>query len=247
MIEDLVALGPDQLAVFCDYDGTLAPIVDRPEDAVPAPGANEALTRVVATGTSTAVVSGRPIEFLRTQLDVDGLVLIGQYGLERLVDAEIVVDARVRASAPSLEAARLEAEERWPDLLVEHKGDVAFTVHWRTAPDRDVTDDVVALAEHHSLVAVPGKMACEVRPPIDVDKGSVVRSMLHGYAGAVVIGDDRGDLSAFAALDVLDVALRVGVDSPEAPPELVDAVDLMVGGPGEVVALLDDLATRLTA
>jgi trehalose-6-phosphatase len=58
---------------------------------------------------------------------------------------------------------------------------------------------------------------------------------------ALYAGDDTTDLDAFAALDGLDVALRVAVVTPEAPPSLAEAADLTVGSPGELLEILRGL------
>jgi trehalose 6-phosphate phosphatase len=241
MLAALVEVEPERVAVLCDYDGTLAPIVDRPADAVPVPGAGDALARLASMLGLVAVVSGRPVEFLRIRLDVDGVVLVGHYGLERLVGDTITLDPRVADYADALEMARREAEATWSELLIEDKG-VAFTVHWRSNPARAVGAEVRELARRFGLDAQPGRMACEVRPPIDVDKGSAVAALVSGFEGAAFLGDDRGDLPAFVALDMVPVSLRVGVHSVEAPAELTQVVDLTVDGPDGAVALLVELA-----
>ena len=75
--------------------------------------------------------------------------------------------------------------------------------------------------------------------------------MVDGYAVAAFAGDDAGDLPAFAALTRLtevgrlDAAVNVGVASPETPPALFDAVDVVVDGPDGLVVLLDAVAARL--
>lgn len=239
---DLTGLDPQRVAVLVDYDGTLAPVVERPEDALPHPDALPTLEALVDVVGLVAVVSGRPVAFLRDHVVVPGVVLVGQYGLERREGSEIVLDPRVGPYLDAIAAARLEAETRWPELFVERKGDVAFSVHWRTRPDRAVRDEVRALASRHGLGAHDGRMACEVRPPIDVDKGAATATLIEGYEGALFAGDDRGDLSAFAALAGVEVPVRVGVRSDEAPPELESAVDLMVDGPDGAIALLNELA-----
>jgi trehalose 6-phosphate phosphatase len=152
-------------------------------------------------------------------------------------------------------AAERDARTRLPGLLVERKGRFAVTVHWRTAPDREAEAlrETAALAEHHGLVAHRGRLAMELRPPVPVDKGTVVEDLVRA-AGArvgVFAGDDAGDLSAFAALGRLRAAgtlahaVRIAVRSVEAPPELLEA-DVVVDGPGELAAVLDALGRAIS-
>jgi trehalose 6-phosphate phosphatase len=83
----------------------------------------------------------------------------------------------------------------------------------------------------------------EVLPPVDANKGTAVRRMLEerGLRRALAAGDDTTDLDAFAALDGLDVALRVAVGSPESPPALLEAADLVVNSTDEFLAVLRNL------
>ena len=99
--------------ILVDYDGSLAPIVDRPEDAVALPGGD----RGAAAGWSgivgrVGIVSGRPVEFLARHVDVPGLVFAGLYGMELLVDGERRVDPRVVPYADAVAAAADEADAR---------------------------------------------------------------------------------------------------------------------------------------
>jgi trehalose 6-phosphate phosphatase len=84
-----------------------------------------------------------------------------------------------------------------------------------------------------------------VRPPVEADKGTAVRRLLDGrpLTRALYAGDDTTDLDAFRGLDEagLDVALKVGVASPEVNPGLLTEADLVVDGPGELLSLLRSL------
>jgi trehalose 6-phosphate phosphatase len=96
------------------------------------------------------------------------------------------------------------------------------------------------------------KMARELRPPVQADKGTAVEVLVDGSIGACFAGDDRGDLDAFAALARLSAtgrlehAVRIAVGSAEAPAELLAQADLAVEGPTGLVSLLEDLAAAAT-
>jgi len=237
---------PDESAFVTDYDGTLAPIVEDPVDARPLAAALAALQSLIGRFGCVAVISGRPVDFLQRVLPIDGLVLVGQYGLERLVDGEIVVDARALGHRDAVASARAEAGRAWPTLFIERKGDVAFTVHWRTDPSSEpAADELRALADRHGLVTIAGRKACEMRPPSDVDKGTAFREVVQGYRHAAFAGDDRGDLAVFEVApqlrghtDVVCIAVR----SAEAPPKLLDLADVVVDGPSELAVLMAELA-----
>lgn len=252
MIDALVER-PAETAIFVDYDGSLAPIVASPDDAVALPAAIEALRRLVGRVGRVGIVSGRPVEFLARHVDVPGLVVAGLYGMELLVDGERRVDPRVVPYAEAVAAAADEADERLPGVIVERKAGVSVTLHWRTADDRAGEVLVVAadLARRHGLAELRTRSAIELRPPIAIDKGTVVDALVDGYAVGAFAGDDTGDLAAFAALGRaaadgrLARALRIGVQSNEMPAELPGAVDGLVDGPAGLADLLTAVAERL--
>jgi trehalose 6-phosphate phosphatase len=249
-----LAADPAAAALLSDFDGTLAPIVGDPAAARPLPSALRALAALAPRLGLVAVLSGRPVAFLRAQVPVPGVVLAGVYGLERLVGDEVVTDPRALAHVAALAAAATEAEGRWPTLTVERKGSTAFTVHWRRAPqDAPGRDALDSLAGEHGLRLAWGRHAAELLVPVDVDKGTVVDLLLDERPVGVgaAAGDDLGDLAAFEALAQRATrqpgfrAVRVAVRSGESPQALLDAADAVVDGPAALVALLAELAAEL--
>jgi trehalose 6-phosphate phosphatase len=233
-----------------DFDGTVADIVEHPDDAVARPEVVGVLGRLVAGFATVGVVSGRPVEFLRDRLPVAGLRLVGQYGLERWTDGQVVADPRVEPFVAAVAAAAARAERELPGVLVERKGRIAVTLHWRTAAARGIEgrDWADRVAAESGLVVYPTRMAAELRPPVGVDKGDGVVSLVRDARAALFAGDDHGDLAAFDALAErrargdLDTAVRVAVRSPEEPAELLARADLAVDGPAGFVELLRALA-----
>jgi trehalose 6-phosphate phosphatase len=92
-------------------------------------------------------------------------------------------------------------------------------------------------------VAHWGRKVLELRPPVEADKGTAVRTLLteRGLQRALYAGDDTTDLDAFRGLDGLELALRVAVASSEGPVELREAADLVVASPAELLELLRTL------
>ena len=221
---------PGHSAVLLDVDGTLAPIVARPElSAVPEETRAE-VRRLAGRYALVACVSGRSGEEAARLVGVEGVVYVGVHGLELAPEA-----ARWR------ETLRPFAAESWPWL--EDKGlTVAF--HWREAQDEQEAlrrlEDVADRAESLGLVAHWGRKVLELRPPVEADKGTAVRSLLaeRGLRRALYAGDDTTDLDAFRGLEGLELAIRVAVASEEAPPGLRGAADLVVSSTAELVELL---------
>ncbi|HEX6476445.1 MAG TPA: trehalose-phosphatase [Acidimicrobiales bacterium] len=243
--------------MLVDFDGTLAPIVDEPAEARPLPVVVDLLLRLAGRYRRVAVVSGRPASFLVEHLGLGrgvagqspSIIASGLYGLE-WAGGGGVVHTRPEAAQWRDVVDRVERAARAaapPGMLVEHKGlTVAF--HWRTATTEAEWARSFAeqAASESGLELHPGKMNIELRPPLPTDKGTVVSELCRDLDAACFAGDDRGDLTAFSALDRLatqgTVTCKVAVASAEIPPELSAAADLVVDGPEGVVALLEWLA-----
>ncbi|HEY9437175.1 MAG TPA: trehalose-phosphatase [Streptomyces sp.] len=259
---------PRRAVIALDFDGTLADIVPDPEQARAHPGTVAALAALAPKVASIAVITGRPAGVavryggFAGVAGLDHLVVLGHYGAERW-DA---VTGQVRAPdiPPGIAAVRaelpgfLDRSGARPGTWVEDKGR-ALAVHTRRTEDPDTALEqlrgpLLALAERHGLVAEPGRMVLELRPP-GADKGAALRDFAHECKARAVLyaGDDLGDLAAFGAVDKLRTEGVPGLlvcsatADGEAPVrELADRADLVVDGPAGVVALLDSLATEVS-
>jgi trehalose 6-phosphate phosphatase len=232
LLEEL-AREPERAALCLDVDGVLAPIVERPEDATVPEETCAELARLAGRYALVAAVSGRASEDARRMVGVPGLVYVGSHGLELAPDAE-----RWRA--------RLEAFLTGLDWPVEDKG-LTASLHYRTAADQAAArvelEQIAERARAAGLRARFGRKVLELLPPIDADKGTAVRRLLsdRGLTRALYAGDDTTDLDAFAALDGLELSVRVAVASAEGPPELRERADVLVDGPQEFLELLRGL------
>lgn len=241
---------PEKAGVLTDFDGTLAPIVDEPASARPLDGAVEVLHRLSARYGRVAVVSGRPGAFLAKRLrlaDAPRLMASGLYGMEYAQGEDVTVNPRAAEWRGVIETVACEAEEQAPEgVLVERKG-LSVTLHYRTADEHGlwVRTWCEETAARTGLALHPARKSDELRPPVEVDKGTVVAELAEGLSAVCFVGDDIGDLPAFEALDRLRAdgvdVLKVVVSSPEVPPALVAAADVVVAGPSAAL----DLLTRL--
>jgi trehalose 6-phosphate phosphatase len=142
----------------------------------------------------------------------------------------------------ALDGARLPA-----GVQVESKG-LSLTVHYRQAPDAEA--EVLAWAERTGaatgLSVRSAKRSAELHPPLAVDKGTSVLALSEGCDVVAYLGDDVGDLPAFAALDQLAAAgvttCKVAIASDELHRDVVAAADVVLDGPHAVVAALEPLA-----
>lgn len=244
-----------RLLVAIDFDGTLAPIVERPDDARLPEEARDALLNLAARGdTELAIISGRALDDLRPRVEVGGIYLAGNHGLE--IEGPGVSERKEGAvdARPRLDACADEMRTRLADedgIVVEDKG-LTLTLHYRLSPDPGARDLVRRELDHclegvEGLRVTEGKKVFEVRPDIEWDKGRAtdfLLDLLDAECGAPVyaifIGDDTTDEDAFRALDRRGGGAGIIV-SPEPPGGADTAATSYLRSPAEVVLLLEEL------
>lgn len=241
-----------------DFDGTLAHVVDHPNDAAALPESVSAIARLIPLVGRVALVSGRPVADLRSRIEIDGLLYSGLYGLEHAIGTgEIAVDPKASAWIPEV-AMVTDAANQWASsaddelegVVVEGKG-LSVTLHYRTTADHALAFEAVAdwargEAARTGMRVIVGKLNVELVPPIDSDKGSAVDELLVDSTSCVYIGDDTGDLPAFAAIRRWGKeSLVLAVESSELPAEVVEEADAIIDGPQGVARLLGQVADSL--
>ena len=208
---------PHRSAVLTDFDGTLSLIVEDWNAARPLPGAAEALDDLADRYAVVGVISGRPVSFLHEHLG-DRLRLSGLYGLEVMHLGERIPVEGAEEWRAVISTAHDDARKHFGDF-VEHKG-LSLTIHFRTRPD--MAEAVARWArrvnDETGLELRAAKASIELHPPVKVDKGTVVELAVGDLEAACFLGDDVGDLPAFAALERLRDrgvhTVKVGVSTP---------------------------------
>jgi trehalose 6-phosphate phosphatase len=251
---------PQRSAILCDIDGTLAPIVPRPEEAAVPPAARSVLADLSHLYAVVACVSGRRAVAAREMVGVDSLLYFGNHGLERL---EPGAETPVLAAgiAPFADRVRELAAERFtPELeqlgvTLEDK-DAIQSFHYRRATDegkaRAQLNEVANAAVDMGLHPRWGRKVLEIRPTDGVDKGTAVAAAVEGrgLAYALFGGDDTTDVDAFRRLEALaaegdlESVICVGVASAETPPSLVEEADVMVEGTDGFLRVLETLTDQ---
>jgi trehalose 6-phosphate phosphatase len=257
-MDDVVArfrASPARAGIFADFDGTLSEIVHIPSDARPIEGSVDLLIELGRRFALVAIVSGRSAVQLAEWLG-PSLEIWGTHGAEYARGGTISVTDRAARYEELMQRVRDEAQQELDRLalegvLLEDKR-VMLGLHFRNATDVEgarATLDRLAgeLAERHGLIRAGGRLAFELRPPEEFSKAAVVleRARDLDLEAAMFLGDDRVDLPAFDALDVLAdegvTTLRIAVASDEAPSELLERADIVVDGPRAAVTFLRGL------
>jgi trehalose 6-phosphate phosphatase len=249
---------PGRAAILTDVDGTLAPIVERAEEARVPPAARKVLAALSERYALVGCISGRQAEEARRLVGLDSLAYAGNHGLELLMPGEgsprldPSVAGREREAAEFLGkvGGRLEAA----GLRLEDKGPIQ-ALHWRGS-----TDEAGAESRAHEIAIEAGRAGLEPRWGRKVlelrptggggGKDGAIASLLAGARldRATYAGDDRTDLDAFRRLRELreegrlSAAVTVGVLSAEGPAELAEECDVTVTGLDGWLAMLEWLA-----
>lgn len=248
---------PERAAILTDVDGTLAPIVERPEEAEVPARASELLEELSRRYALVACVSGRRALEARRLVGAQGIAYAGNHGLELLAPGakEPVLDEGLKGAgaAAAQFVAGLGPAPLAGDLRLEDKGPIQ-ALHWRGAEDEAAAEaaarEIAERASEAGLRPHWGRKVLELRPPSGGGKDAAVSALLAGRQVAVAIyaGDDRTDIDAFRRLrklreeESLAAAFCVGVLSSEGPAEIAELADLRVDGPAAWSAFLEALA-----
>jgi len=251
---DAVVRDASRAILVSDFDGVLSPIVEDPETSRMLDGVARILERIARRLRLVAVISGRPLAFLIERVSIPGVRLIGSYGVEEFADGQRRLHPDVGGWTDRVESATTFLRARFadhPGILVEDKA-VSVAVHWRRSPDRAaaqraVQEVVSELAASTGLRRESGKLVEELRPPLDIDKGTAIADLVDGLRPAVVAyaGDDVGDLPAFrVVLDSGGFALLVD-HGEETDPRLRAVATVSFDGAEGFAEWLHELAARL--
>ena len=239
----LCAQLPRPWLVGVDVDGTLAPIVPRPEMSRLAPHALEVLEALIdCVGVSVAVVSGRPLADLRHRFEFPGgAMLLGSHGAE--VGTEVDRRTDVEQTLMDETEAELEAISAClPGSWIEHKP-LAIALHVRQVDDALGEHTLTDLGDTYSTVAGITMhrghkvMELSIRPSSKVLAFTNLRTRLEP-ATSFFIGDDSSDEHVFGSLGPRDMSIKVGPGPTGARHRLSD--------PDAVVALLRGLSESVS-
>jgi trehalose 6-phosphate phosphatase len=237
--------------LFFDYDGTLTPIVSRPELAVLSPEVRDLLRALVKKpALSVGIISGRSLAEIKSMVAVDGVYYAGNHGLE-IEGPDLNYISReaetARALIKYLAGELATALGDISGIIVEDKG-LSLSVHYRLVEEGEekavagifqrVTD---TLRNEGKIHLTTGKKVFEVRPPIDWNKGKAVEKIASEITTAlnleqattVYLGDDNTDEDAFKVLRrPQGWSIFVGGENPAS------AAEYYLDSPSEVAEFL---------
>ncbi len=248
--------------LFTDIDGTISQVARVPSEAFVAEPPRASLRSISSAISIVGAITGRGAADAASMLGLDGTVVIGNHGYERLRLGERLIHPSALGSRASVATTSdlllgiVEATPQLAGVVVENK-DLSASVHYRLVEDQGRTVELLrqlvgAIAELHELNVTDGKFVYEIRPKAIVNKGTAIHdiSVELGLAGVVYLGDDVTDVDAFRALTTLRSSeietLSVGIVSAETHAVVRDSADILIDGVESCVALLAGVAERLS-
>lgn len=250
------------LAVLLDIDGTLAPIAPTPDAAIVPPETRDAVRRLVhLPGVHVVMVSGRSVADALRMIRVEGAWIVGNHGLEfRAASGEISAIDEARAYEDAIAAASsalAPLARSAPGALVENKR-WTLSLHYRSVDDAEAPALIAHardVARQLGLRVTEGKKIIELRPPIDVNKGTASIALAErvgalGPAGSILYaGDDQTDEDAFRLLRARApraVTARIMDDAADTRAAAETKAEFVLASPSELRRILEWLVTRRT-
>jgi trehalose-phosphatase len=232
------------LFLFLDYDGTLTPIVPRPELAFCPSKVRRLLEKLRdLPAVHLAIISGRSLEDVREKVEVSGIIYVGNHGLEiensKGSHKKIISSARIRELKRITQRLQNSLKEI-PGILFEEKGPV-LSVHYRNIPQKFLTQISQVLEEElqqwkKRWKMASGKMVWEIRPNVDFHKGKALREILKTFPSQgllpIYLGDDQTDEDAFRVIKGKGISVFIGPDG------LSSEADFFLQNPSEVQEFL---------
>lgn len=255
---DRFKMNPEETAIVSDVDGVLSRISETPADAKVEPKVAKLLDKLQRKYQAVALISGRSAKQARAMVGNKRIIYIGNHGMEWLVDDEIRISDKAKRYQDDVRGALDESRRsealKIPGVIIEDKG-ITFSVHYRMVQDKNkakqkIDEFLKRLAETYSIKITYGRSVFEVRPPVEVNKGSAISDLVKWVRvrKLIYLGDDATDVDAFLEIRKLRdngsiEGLAIGVESEETPKRLIESADQILKGTNEVEGLLAWLAS----
>ena len=246
------ALRRSSFGLITDIDGTISQTAPTPQQAEVSPLCRQYLSVLCNYLTLVAAISGRPTVQVKSMINIDGMVYIGNHGLERWSEghSEFTKDVQDYPSVIKAAIKELTPLLSMKGISIEDKG-VTLTIHYRLCPDhQSARQDILAAIENSphakSLrIIQESKYAINLLPPVNVDKGTATLDLIQEYnlQGGVYLGDDITDIYAFRAIhaacrDLDFQGFAIGITSQEMPEKLAEEADFTLNGVDDVECFL---------
>lgn len=237
-------------AIVTDIDGTISEIAPTPDEAVVTGTMRREIVRLKEKFGLVAVLSGRSVWNAKEMVGVEGLLYVGNHGMEFLKDDRLLVNPEVEKYLPQIKktAQKLKNEDLSciDGLLFEDKG-ICYSIHYRLARPTENAREKILNAIHNDpeckkLKISEGRQLIELKPPVSCDKGTILHNIIEQYnlEKIIYLGDDITDVDAFWKLQELEREGKIRgasilVHSREIPPYVKKDASFFVNGVDDVL------------
>lgn len=200
-------------AIVTDIDGTISEIASTPEEAVVTDSMRNEMVKLKEKFSFVAVISGRSVLNAKEMVGVEGLLYVGNHGLEFLKDDSLRVYPEVEKFLPQINKTGKKLENTLSDingLIFEDKG-ICYSIHYRLSnPSENAREKILNTIhddpECKKLIISEGRQLVELKPPVTCDKGTILNNIIKKYnLGKIIyLGDDITDTDAFNKLKELE-------------------------------------------
>ena len=259
-LEEAIAPQRDGAAtgLFLDIDGTLSEIVPLPHQATISPNIKTAVATLASRLALVCVVTGRPAANGKRMVGLDELTYVGNHGMEWIHDGRVFTDPTAAPYVADVDRALQAVKQACAstDAIIEEKS-CSFAVHYRGSRDPDGVQRLALQAVEYQASAnvrvLTGKAHINVLPPVTLNKGTAVRSLVEdptSWTGRLVAGDDVTDIDAFREARALADAAsnfrctNVAVLGEDCPPALLELADYTLANVAEMERFLAWWANR---
>ncbi len=234
-----------------DVDGTISQTVPTPQQAQVSPLCRHYLSILCRHLALVAAISGRPAAQTKNMVGIDGMVYIGNHGLERWADehSELTQEAKNYPGVINTVIEQLTPLLSIEGIMIENKG-ITASIHYRLCPEPESARRAILAALQQSpqarkLRIIQERKAIDILPKIDVNKGTATQDLIQSYnlRGGIYLGDDLTDVDAFRAIHTpspdLDFrGFAIGIISQEMPENFIAEIDFTLNGVSDVERFL---------
>ena len=238
--------------LITDVDGVISQTAPTPQQAKVSPLCRHYLSILSNHLALVAAISGRPAAEVKDMINIDGMVYIGNHGLERWTKGHPEFAKNAQEYSEVVKAA---IDELTPllsikGISIQDKG-ITATIHYRLCSEPESAKRAILRAlkgssQAKKLHIMQERMAIDLLPPIEVNKGTATLDLIQGYnlRGGIYLGDDFTDIDAFRAIhaasrDLDFQGFAIGIISQEMPEKLAKEADFTLNGVTDVERFLE--------
>ncbi len=240
--------------IVTDIDGTISSIKTLPHQAVIKNNMKGTLNNIQQKFKLLSIITGRSLKDALEMINIEGILYIGNHGMEYQRNNEIVTDKKTLKYIPKInelyKKLKNESNLKQHGIILENKN-ACITIHYRTAQDtqsarKTILKTLKNIQTTEGLQIKEGRKIIEVRPPIGNDKGKIINKIVKNYEAKklIYLGDDITDVDAFREISKLSTEKNIEgtsilVRSDETPEFVKKSAEYYVNSVDEVEIFLN--------